>query len=203
MAELSVTTGQSVSLPHKLLWQSCVNLLDMADQRPDHAWSLNLSACLLAAASFEAYINHLGEEILPTVWEEERKHFSNDPYRGLLGKVKRISEELGYPLPPKTHKPFAGWLELQGLRDKIVHARTKRDSFSRVHKSHEFPMLPPTWMSRELSRKKVRELIARLEEFAVEIHSLVAKSEFPEAAFGSHPLKGTLGFAIGDVDQVA
>ena len=140
--------------------------------------------------------------MLPTVWRNERKHFSKDPYRGVLGKVKRIAEEVGYQLPRKTHKPFAGWLELQELRDKIVHARTKRSHFSQVHRSDAFPKLPPPWMSRELSRTKVRELIALLEEFATEIHTLVAQSEIPEAAFGSHPLRGTLGFAVGDVGLV-
>jgi hypothetical protein len=58
-------------------------------------------------------------------------------------------------------------------------------------------------MSRELRPKTVRKLIALVEEFALEIHTLVAQSELPEAAFGSHPLKGAMGFSVGDVDPVS
>ncbi len=198
MPTLRVSSGNYVSFAHKLLWDSSCRHLAIAAERPDDAWMLHLSAGLLAAAAFEAYLNYVGGEMLPHVWVEERKVFSTESYRGTNGKLKRIAEEINWSLPTKSRKPFAGVIELQDLRDKLVHAKPKKATYRRIHKDGEWPKLPTVWLYREFPTKKVRALIADVEAFAVTLHNAIKRSEFQYAIFGAHPFVGSLGFAIGD-----
>lgn len=162
---------------------------------------LHLSAGLLGAAAFEAYLNYLGDEMLPHVLANERQVFSSDAYRGTKGKLKRIAEELGYRLPPATHKPFAGWLELVSLRDKLVHARPKKVVYRTTHNAQHFPKSPSTWLYQEAPPTKVRALVAHTQTLAEELHTLVLRSEFRGVVFGSHPFEGALGFGTRSVED--
>lgn len=65
MVNLKVTSGRYESYAHRLLWDSSQRHLSIAEEHPEDSWMLHLSAGLLAAAAFEAYLNYLGEEILP------------------------------------------------------------------------------------------------------------------------------------------
>lgn len=199
MAKLNVTTGHYVSFAHRLLWDSARRHLAIAKERPDDSWFLHLSAGLLAAAAFEAYLNYLGEEMLPDVWANERQFFSAEPYRGTHGKLKRIAEELDWTLPPKSRKPFSGLVEAQSLRDKMVHARPKKETYRRVHKDGEFPPTPSTWLYREAPERRVRTLVADVEQFAIMLHNAVLSSEFRGVVFGSHPFLGALSFGTRNV----
>lgn len=162
---------------------------------------LHLSAGLLAAAAFEAYLNYLGEEMLPDIWDNERSAFSKPPYQGTGGKLKRIADELGWALPPKSRKPLSGVIELRGLRDKMVHARPKKENYRRVHKAGEFATVPATWLYREAAERRIRALVADVEAFAVSLHNAVLSSEFRNVVFGSHPFLGALGFGTHLVES--
>jgi len=144
-------------------------------------------------------INYLGEEILPDVWANERSFFSRPPYQGTGGKLKRIAEELEWSLPPKSRKPLSGVIELQSLRDKMVHTRPKKESYRRVHKEGEFAPVPATWLYREAPERRVRALIADVNAFAVSLHNAVLQSEFRKVVFGNHPFLGSLGFGTHTV----
>lgn len=203
MEPLAVTTGNYESFAHRLLWDSAQRHLRIAKERSDDSWMLHLSAGLLSAVAFEAYLNYVGGEILPHVWNQERSYFSSSQYRGTAGKFKRIAEELGYAPPPKAHKPYAAWLELVSLRDKMVHARTKKESYRIVHKRSQFPRTPATWLYREASPSRVAGLIAQTEQLAVELHTLILNSEFCFVVFGGHPFIGALGVGGGSTQDVA
>lgn len=203
MTDLRVTTGTYVSFAHRLLWNSSQLHIRLAsEQSADDSWMLHLSAGLLAAAAFEAYLNHLGEEMLPDIWADERRFFSSESYRGTSGKLKRIAEKLEWQLPSKTRKPYAGLIELQSLRDKMVHAKQKKSTYRSVHKVNEWPTLPSTWLYREATPKRIRALIADVESFAMELHNVVLQTEFADVVFGSHPFLGSVGFGVHNVDVV-
>lgn len=203
MVTLNITSGQYVSFAHRLLWESSQRHLSIAAERPEDSWMLHLSAGLLAAAAFEAYLNYLGEEILPEIWRDERHFFSAPPYRGTSGKLQRIAEELDWPLPAKYRKPLSSVIELQSLRDKMVHARPRKETYRRVHKEGEFATLPATWLYREAPAKRVLTLIADVQMFATQLHNAVLKSEFKNVVFGSHPFLGALGFGTHTVVPAA
>ena len=201
MTRLNVTSGNYVSFAHRLLWDSSQRHIAIANERPEDSWMLYLSAGLLAAAAYEAYLNYLGEEMLPDIWTDERKFFSSEPYRGTEGKLKRISEEIEWSLPPKSRKPLSGVIELQSLRDKMVHAKPKKEAYRRTHKEDESPPTPSTWLYREAPVRKVRALVADVEAFAVSLHNAVLQSEFRYVVFGSHPFLGALGFGTHTVES--
>ena len=191
---LAETSGEYTSFAHRVLWESSRRHLLIAGERPSDSWMLHLSAGLLGAAAFEAYLNYVGEEMLPHVWKDERRFFSSPTYRGTNGKLRRIAEELGFSLPPRTHKPYAGWLSLVELRDKLVHARPKKVTYRTTHRADKFPKEPTTWLRAEASPEIVRTLIDTTECFATELHSLILRLEFRHVVFGSHPFLGALAF---------
>lgn len=201
MAHLAITSGSYTSFAHRILWDSMNRHLTISNEHVGDSWMLHLSAGLLGAAAFEAYLNYLGGEILPDVWANERQFFSSDAYKGTRGKLKkRIAEELGYRPPPAAHKPFTGWLELVSLRDKLVHARPKKVTYRTAHPANGFPKLPSSWLYQEASAEKVRSLIAHTETLATELHTLVLRSEFQDVIFGSHPFEGAMGFGTRSVE---
>jgi hypothetical protein len=168
---------------------------------PTDSWQLHLSAGLLAAAAFEGYLNYLGEEILPALWKDERVSFSTPPYRGVNGKLRRIAEEVEWPLAPRSRKPFSGLVELQSLRDKMVHAKPKRENIRRVHKESDFGPTPGAWLHPEFSERRVLSLISDTEAVAVLLHNAVRKSSFRNVAFlGSHPFLGAIGYGLRSVE---
>lgn len=201
MTELHETTGSYVSFSHRLLWDSVIRHLALAEQHSADSWQLHLSAGLLAAAAFEAYLNYLGEEILPTVWEDERKYFSQEPYKGTAGKLLRIAEEVGLTLPGTSEKPYVGFSELQALRDKMVHARPSRKSYRSIHSSNEMPRFPRHWLELEAPPERIKANIEHLEQLAIIVHSAIQVSKCKNAIFGAHPFLGLLGIGTHSVDK--
>jgi hypothetical protein len=200
MVGLLRTKGTFTSYAHRHLWDSVVRHLDLAKQNPLDSWHLHLSAAFLAAVAFEAYLNYLGEEMLPAIWVKERTFFSQPKYRGTTGKLKRIAEEIDFPLPRKDRKPYKGYCELLELRNKVAHARHLKVDYRAVHREGEFPRLPPGWLEREAPAKRVRGLIRDVGDLAAMLHSSVMKSELRNVAFGAHPFHGALAMGIRRVE---
>lgn len=194
MVTLQVTTGRYESYAHKLLWESSCRHFALAVANPEDSWFLHLSAGLLAAAAFEAYLNYVGEEMLPQVWQQERAFFSQQQYKGTFGKLKRIAEEIGWELPRKDRQPLSGVIELQSLRDKMVHGRSVRVEYKKTHRSDQWPQLPGGWLAAETRPQKIQHLVARVEEFTVSLHTAILHSEFQHCVIGAHPLLGMLSF---------
>ncbi|WP_139379611.1 hypothetical protein [Zoogloea sp. LCSB751] len=190
---LVISSGSHTSFAHRILWESSQRHLALAQAHPDDGWMLHLSAGLLAAAAFEAYLNYVGEEALPHVWEEERKYFNTPPYRGTDGKLLRIAEEIDWELPPKGKKPYSGVRSLQAIRDKMVHGRTQRTNFRSKHKAGTLPDFPTTWLQDETPPKRIRGYINDVELLSVQLHEALKQSEFMFVIFGSHPYAGMLG----------
>ncbi len=199
MTELHATSGNYVSFSHRLLWLSVERHLHLADDHKEDSWYLHLSAGLLAAAAFEAYLNYLGEELIPNVWAQERDLFSKEPYRGTNGKLIRIAEEIGLKLPRKDKQPYSGFSELQALRDKMVHARPHRTKYRTVHRPEVLPKFPSHWLKREAPSKRIRANINHIEELAVLIHTAIMQSKYRHGVFGSHPFRGLLGLGTHSV----
>lgn len=201
MTVLETTSGSFTSYAHRILWDASRRHLALSEsQDPDTSWTLHLSAGLLAAAAFEAYLNYIGESVLPDLWAKERAYFSRAPYRGTEGKLLRIGKELGWPIPSKSRRPMSGWVELRSIRDRLVHAKPKRTSYRITHKQGKLPPAPLTWLYREAPADRVRKLIADTEALASSLHSALRASEHADIAVGSHPFIGLLGFGEHSVE---
>lgn len=197
MPELHETTGNYVSFAHYHLWDSVIRHLALAEQHSTDSWYLHLSA----AAAFEAYLNYLGEEILPSVWKDEPKYFTQASYKGTAGKLFRIAEEVGLALPGTSEKSYIGFSELQALRNKIVHARPSRKPYCNVHRSDKMPKFPIRWLELEAPPERIKVSIEYLEQLAIIVHSAIQVSKFKNAIFGAHPFRGLFGFGNPSVDN--
>jgi hypothetical protein len=200
MAGLHRTKGTYASFAHRHLWDSAMRHLRLAEANPEDSWHLHLSAAFLAAVAFEAYLNFLGDEMLPHVWKDERIVFTQEPYRGTMGKLKRIAEELCWPLPRRDRKPLSGYCELVALRDKVAHARQVKVEYRKVHRDDQFPSLPRGWLEAEAPPKRVRRLISDVEALASLLHAQVMQSDFRYVVFGSHPFLGALAIGTRHVE---
>ncbi len=197
------TSGTYESFAHRLLWDSAQRHFLLAVEHATDSWQLHLSGALLAAAAYEAYLNYLLANILPDVWANERTFFARDEYRGIEGKLKRIAEELNWPLPRKDRRPRCSVVELQALRDKIVHAKPNKQSYETIHDDHKPAPLPASWLTQEAPAHRVRKWVEDAEAFAVAIHKVV-QSKHKILILGTHPFRGMLGFGSHwtmDVDK--
>jgi hypothetical protein len=200
MSKLLRTTGLYTSFSHRLLWDSVQRHLDLAAENPQDSWFLHLSAGLLAAAAFEAYLNYLGGEILPEVWLREKEEFARVPYRGTEGKLLRIAEEIQLVLPKKSDQTYQAFSELKALRDKVVHAKPRVAKHSQVHKANKLPNHPKHWLELEAKQDKVARQIKGLEELAIIVHTAARSSEYQSVVFGAHPFNGALGIGVHTID---
>ncbi len=203
MSPLKIYTasGSSLSFAHRVLWDAVLTQLEVARERPEASWSCHLAAALLAAASFEAYLNYVGEELLPHIWADERANFSKAKYKGVMGKLKRIAEEIQWELPGKNMPPYLGVVELQALREKIVHARPARSEYKVQFKEGNAPRLPGRWLERELPIHRAERLIKSANDLAVALHEALEKSDASGLIFGAHPFVGAIGvggYHVGD-----
>ena len=110
-----------------------------------------------------------------------------------------LPDPLGYALAPL--RPLAGLVELQSLRDKMVHASPKRATYRSVHKEAEFPKVPSMWLYREAPAERVRKHIADVQAFAEQLHAVIRTSEFRFVIVDSHPFLGALSFGTGSVES--
>lgn len=203
MATLNVTEGHYISYAHKVLWDSVQLHLTVAEECSESSWQFHLSAGLLAAAAFEAYLNYLGEEILPDIWQKERRFFLTPPYTGTEGKLKRIAEEVDWSYPTHGGSLFASFMELKSLRDKMVHARPKREEYRRTHRHDELPPFPTSWLAREAPSERISSWISNIQVFAEELHGAIRNSEFQYVILDTHPFLGMLGFGVHTVGSVS
>jgi len=104
------------SKTYAVLFHIAGHLLDMA-KKYEKGSLLNLQAAtVFFAFTFEAYLNHVGEEEL-AFWSEI-DHIS------YTAKLKVLSKHLGFPVD-KSMRPFQTIGELFTLRNTLAHGRTQ------------------------------------------------------------------------------
>lgn len=115
---------QAVFYTHRTLWSVLEDLRGQLD-RTQSVRSLGLATLLLAHNCFEAYLNYAGETLLPDLWADERRVFGSAPYRGLMGKLRRLADELSIPID-HGRRPYSTVRKLKTWRDGVVHPRIEK-----------------------------------------------------------------------------
>lgn len=77
---------------YEILWRAAHTALSMAEIkdsciRVDH---LSIHSILTAFLAFEGFINFVGDEIAPEIWNKEREFFSGNNFRGIVGKIEYL-----------------------------------------------------------------------------------------------------------------
>ena len=121
-------------------------------ENKDERLALRLSSMLLLFMSFEAYLNHLGETIVPDIWKKERKNFNGrteidgETYPGPLGKYTYLQRRCGI-LDDSVASEIKIVEELKKFRDLLAHGKTEEGQTSYSCKQGDFPKIytPKVW----------------------------------------------------------
>ena len=113
---------------HQSLWLHAVLMEDLRVKNKDEGAhvdieeALSCSILLNIAFAVEAHTNYLLEIACPVEYKKERETFSQDPYRGPLGKLEFLAKRLNMPVD-KGCRPFQTIKHLFKWRDLMVHGR--------------------------------------------------------------------------------
>ena len=113
---------------HQSLWLHAILMEDLRVKNKDEGAhvaieeALSCSMLLNIAFAVEAHTNYLLEIACPAEYKNERETFSQDPYKGPLGKLEFLAKRLNMPLD-KGCRPFQTIRQLFKWRDMMVHGR--------------------------------------------------------------------------------
>ena len=173
---------------HKILWNAARVNFDLAKKEAENRKYLYLSSMVMQFFAFEAYINYLGVVIADDVWANERKFFSEKPFRGTLGKYLFLAKLLLLAKPNFTHGNGQVLKLLNEIRDTAAHGKLLADSRSVKAKPGYAVIYTPT----ELERKTTKKYAER----GLNVVNSVA-NEMQQEAISLYPDKNIVGTAFG------
>ncbi len=172
---------------HCILWHCAESQMETAKEKLEGRFYFHLAAMLMSFLSYEAYLNYLGECIAPDIWENERKFFSKNPYRGINGKLKKLLEVLGYK-PDKSAMPYQTISELKKFRDFVSHGKPEKYNDVAEHDEGQEPfMFYKRKTENYVSEEKAKRAVEDVKEFIDILHGL-ARKKFPGSVRGKRPL---------------
>jgi hypothetical protein len=167
-------TGEGFT--HQQLWNCATTLLTQPETKSPKDMYYCMAGMVMAYFTYEAYLNFVGSRIEPTVWKDERKFFSKDPYRGTQGKLKLLCEKCGIEVD-RHKRPYATVQELGRLRDYLAHG--KPDFYELevdVEEGKEPDMFGNLKIYDLVSRDKAHRTLQDTEEFIEYLHAIIADS---------------------------
>ena len=195
MPEIVTTRVQQTTFTHRVLWECIQRQIEKAKETPGGSWYFWLSAMVMGYMVFEAYLNYVGSEVAPEVWEKEREFFSKSPHKGTEGKLHFLLERYAINSPDKTTRPFASVFVLKAIRDEIAHARPHRVTYSITHPSDVIFPFTKQWLENRVNEREAARLLYDLDEFLEDIHRRLRNSEDGHLLF-PYALKGALVFGM-------
>lgn len=155
---------------HVLLWR-VVNEQNKETQERKEGWLYpSMVTRVFAYHTVEAYLNYVGERIAPEIWQDERNFFRNEPYRGALGKLRKVMDLVGLPWIP-SDRPLKTVLELKEIRDLIAHGKTEKLRAELIHPQNTEPAYPVSTLRECLASKdELAKALPDVEEFLNSIH---------------------------------
>ena len=151
---------------------------ELADAEEQGSFYHNLVALVFASLAVEGNINYAGARLAPEAWKDERKYFSQEPYRGLTGKLKKVSELVSVTWDPEA-KPLKSILELKNLRDLIAHAKPEKHEGTLDHSVEvEYKPLTGDFLSKRITKCARIAGLQAVEQFVEALH-LAARNKTP------------------------
>jgi hypothetical protein len=105
---------------HSFLWSDFEEVWKLLGTRDDIYRGLFTSALILLYSCLEAHLNFLGTVLFPDQWAEEREFFGGKPYRGTLGKLRFLADQLDVTID-KGRAPYTTLRQLEKRRHQLVH----------------------------------------------------------------------------------
>ena len=188
---------------HKILWECCELNFQAAEkanaEKPGPVY-YELTAMLMAYLTYEAYINFLGDRVAPEVWKTERVFFNTDPYRGIAGKLRKISEVCDIRNLNKGERPYQTINELCKLRDYLSHGKTDKYEVEIAHSRTDNPSLFQSSLLELVTPETMKRALEDVKTFIDFLH-LRAAPYVKDSMFGDKPLEGIIEHSAGDTSR--
>nr|SPS05723.1 conserved protein of unknown function [Candidatus Nitrotoga fabula] len=163
-------------------------LIKNAEFQPEGSFYTTMSALLLTAFTFEAYLNHLNYLLDENckLWEEEETV-------KVLDKYTAICKNLDFT-PDKSRRPYQTLINLFRFRNSIAHGKSKRLEISKdVHIDENPSRHDPkeTW-EKYCSLQNAKNAYKDIQQIIVELHQKAGHGNRPFIhgdQFGSLTLK--------------
>jgi len=198
------TTINGELFTHKILWECCqlhCQAADTANEKKAGPIYYELTVMLMAYLTYEAYINFLGDRVAPEAWKNEKDLFNCDPYRGIAGKLKKISEVCHIQNLKKGERPYQTIVELGTLRDYLSHGKPDKYETQIKHSKRNEPSLFHSNLYQLVTPEKMKRA---LEDVKVLIEFLHCKAApyVTDQMFGNKPLEGIIEHSQGDTTSL-
>jgi hypothetical protein len=157
VARVRVTGEKYVDIQ---LWGTANYLLRLGNERDKGFYHPYIAASLFAFFAFEAFLNEVGRNLEPKVWEKERDFFKSGKYQGTLGKFKLLAEKVSFAYDT-TKRPFQTAKELGRVRDRIAHGRVERfDEIIRADRldAHVFELHFEKWGTKKAAERAMADI---------------------------------------------
>jgi len=138
-------------------------LIEKTEKERKGSYSTAMSALMLTAFTFEAYLNHLGEKELK-LWKEPERI-------GVMDKYKKICKKLNHPRD-FTKRPNKTLNTLFTFRDATAHGRTRMLSRAKKvsSKSNLFDLTPKTFIQEFATLKNTKQAKEDITKIIVELN---------------------------------
>ena len=197
------TTIKGELFTHKFLWECCELNCQAAERAKVEKIGpiyYELTAMLMAYLTYEAYINFLGDRVAPEAWQNEQVFFNSDPYRGIAGKLKKISEVCHIQNLKKGERPYQTIIELCKLRNYLSHGKPDKYETEIEHPNLNQPSLFHSNLYELVTPEKMKKALEDVKSFIDLLHCNAAPY-VTDHLFGDKPLEGIIEHSAGDTNM--
>ncbi len=147
-----------------------------------------MSSIMLSAFCIEAYLNHIGSELL-SYWDEEVKKDLS-----VQNKLKIICHHLNLS-PDYSCPPFQSFRHIFKYRNLLAHAITEKVSTqeTQIVRDGERAKYPVTWWEEHTNLKTAKRWTADTESMITKIHNAAGKGDIP---FGIPSIGSSFGTLV-------
>lgn len=195
------TTVEGEHFLHRELWRVVEHQVEQAMVTMRGSFYDLLPAKVFCLFTLEAYLNWVGVRLDPKLWADERNYFRKEPFRGLMGKLRKVIELVGIPEAVADKKLYETVKNLKDFRDQISHTQPKPFNHSHDHNDHGRPMLFDRSLEGAVELECVKRTMDDIERIIELIHSY-ARKKVDDEWFGESALHGPLQYSSSSTSEI-
>jgi hypothetical protein len=166
---MAQTSFEGEVFSHRQLWVAAKAMRDHAEAEKKGAMYFDMAAMLLARLTVEAYCNFLVDALDPETFMSEKQVFGSDTDK----KVQWICEKVGFTLN-RGQRPYQTVASLNGLRDRVVHAKPQIYAGEHQHADGtDPPFMQPGELEKLVSPDRRARALEDVEQFCESLHERV------------------------------
>jgi hypothetical protein len=178
--KLSVSSTR-IGLTYVYLYHAADWALEQATATEEGRFYNCMSSIVLSAFCIEAYLNHIGSELLP-YWDGEFKRDIST-----TNKLKIICHHLNLTLD-FSGRPFQSFNLIVKYRNLLAHATTVNISYqgTQTLRDGERVKSPESWWEKHTNLRNAKQWFDDTKAMITAIHQAVGKGDSPFWTFGTH-----------------